>query len=56
MSNRELRVYKVEDEEGTFVLHEECAEWIREGYQLKVEEVIAGVFKSDVCQHCGRDD
>ena len=55
MSDRILRVYDVEDEDTPIVLCEECAEWLRDAYQLKVEEKIAGTFTCDVCQHCRKD-
>ena len=50
-----LRVYDVEDEDMHVVLCDECATWIRDAYQIKVEEVIAGVFRITVCQGCGKD-
>jgi len=54
MSGLTLRVYDVEDEERPKILCDRCAEWIRDAYQIKVEEKIAGVFHVGYCEECGK--
>ena len=50
-----LRVYEVEYSDRPVILCDACAEWMRDAYQLKVEEKIAGTFTSNKCEECGKD-
>jgi len=55
MSGLTLRVYETEYSDKPVILCDECAEWLKEGYQLQVEEKIAGTFHTDHCEECGKN-